>query len=220
MRLSPFRSRTETEQLGSHKVFVIGSGRSGTHWVGYILEAHPDIHVTIETKPVFDWVYLGLGDDGHTASLFPGSPALAEKDRWVVSSRSPAGVADRITMTFPILNQAKTVCIVAAGEKKAAPLGKISHEGPASGLPAALIEPASGDLRLFVDLAAAARGRTRARGNRVLLGGRGRAPRRERRAPLAAAHRRGRARGVGRETCSRAQKSVRERARCLRLVRR
>jgi 6-phosphogluconolactonase len=72
--------------------------------------------------PAFDLVWLGMGRDGHTASLFPGSPALEERRRWVVASRAPAPAAWRMTLTLPIINAARSVLFVVTGADKARPL--------------------------------------------------------------------------------------------------
>lgn len=68
--------------------------------------------------PAFDLIWLGVGADGHTASLFPESEALDETERWVVPSRAPSQEAWRMTFTFPVLNAARQVIIVATGEEK------------------------------------------------------------------------------------------------------
>ncbi|MBS1118183.1 MAG: pgl [Deltaproteobacteria bacterium] len=112
------------------------------------------------SPPVFDYVMLGMGPDGHTASLFPGSPALAETRRFVVanpvSSPLTKGAATRITMSPPALNAGRHVRFLAAGADKAAPLKHVL-EGPKDPkYPAQLIAPSSGDLVWFVDHAAAA----------------------------------------------------------------
>ena len=69
--------------------------------------------------PAFDLIWLGMGPDGHTASLFPGTEALNETERWVVPNWVPQLDAWRLTLTFPILNAAREVNVVAAGEEKA-----------------------------------------------------------------------------------------------------
>ena len=69
--------------------------------------------------PAFDLIWLGMGPDGHTASLFPGTEALNETERWVVPNWVPQLDAWRLTLTYPILNAAREVNLVAAGEEKA-----------------------------------------------------------------------------------------------------
>lgn len=69
--------------------------------------------------PRFDLVLLGLGTDGHTASLFPGTPALAERERLVVMNDGPGG-SRRMTFTFPLINAARQVWLVATGDAKQA----------------------------------------------------------------------------------------------------
>ncbi len=110
------------------------------------------------SPPVFDYVMLGMGPDGHTASLFPGSPALAEMKRFVVANpvNSPLtkGAATRVTLTAPALNAGRHVRFLAGGADKAEPL-KAVLEGPKDPkYPAQLI--GSSNLVWFVDQAAAA----------------------------------------------------------------
>ncbi|MGH7320110.1 MAG: 6-phosphogluconolactonase [Candidatus Rokuibacteriota bacterium] len=108
------------------------------------------------TPPVFDFLLLGMGADGHTASLFPGTPALAEHRRWVVANRVEKLGADRITLTWPILNRAAYVLFLVAGADKAAVLREVL-EGPrdVARLPAQGIRPEAGRLVWLLDRAAA-----------------------------------------------------------------
>ena len=73
----------------------------------------------VEEWPRFDIVLLGLGDDGHTASIFPGSLALAERTRWVVAAQAPVGPHVRLTLTLPALTRACAVFVLVAGATKA-----------------------------------------------------------------------------------------------------
>ncbi len=109
------------------------------------------------TPPVFDLLLLGMGADGHTASLFPGTPALAEHRRWVVANRVEKLGADRITLTWPILNRAADVLFLVAGADKAAALREVL-EGPrdVARLPSQGIRPEAGRLVWLLDRAAAA----------------------------------------------------------------
>lgn len=106
-----------------------------------------------EKPPQFDMIMLGMGPDGHTASLFPGHKLLEERESWVASiADSPKPPAKRITLTLPTINNAKQVAFVTGGASKA-PVLKEILDGSSS-LPAALIKPGSGNLHWFVDAAA------------------------------------------------------------------
>ena len=106
-------------------------------------------------RPLFDVTLLGLGGDGHTASLLPGEPALSERKHWVaVVSHGRPEV--RITMTYPVLESSRRVAFLVAGEEKAAIFNTIRKGG--SRVPAAQIRPV-GELLWFVDRAAAGEGR-------------------------------------------------------------
>jgi 6-phosphogluconolactonase len=105
--------------------------------------------------PRFDLVLLGLGTDGHTASLFPGTPALAETKRWVVANRVEKLNSFRFTMTLPVLNNASQVMFLVSGQDKAAILKDVLTDGPTR-FPAQLITPTDGELKWLVALGAQA----------------------------------------------------------------
>lgn len=106
--------------------------------------------------PCFDLALLGLGDDGHTASLLPGSAALEEQVNWTAVTRRREEDFSRITLTTPIINQAAVVLFLVAGADKATVLAKILNAPTeAISYPAELIRPRSGDLRWFTDCEAA-----------------------------------------------------------------
>lgn len=107
--------------------------------------------------PRFDLILLGLGEDGHTASLFPQTPALEERHRLVVPNRAPRGVAQRLTFTVPLINQAQAVVFLVSGAKKAPAVKAVLEDRAAVGtqFPAKLIRPEQGRLIWFLDRAAA-----------------------------------------------------------------
>ena len=108
--------------------------------------------------PVFDLVLLGLGVDGHTASLFPESEALEEKERFFVDCFVEKLRAYRFTMTLPVLNHAKGVVFLVSGAEKADILKKVLEGRDADAhYPAARVKPASGNLLWLVDEAAASK---------------------------------------------------------------
>ena len=120
-----------------------------------------ELVTALGSPPTFDLVLLGMGPDGHTASLFPGSPALEETSRWVVANpvTSPLvhGTATRITLTAPAINAARHIRFLVAGADKAAALAQILEgEHDPARYPSQLIAPQDGDLVWFVDAAAAA----------------------------------------------------------------
>ncbi len=102
--------------------------------------------------PVFDLVILGLGEDGHTASIFPGKLDLFESKRGCEVAVHPVSAQKRISITGEIINNAETVIFLVSGIKKAAILEKIISKEPESfEWPAALVTPLSGDLRWYID---------------------------------------------------------------------
>lgn len=108
--------------------------------------------------PEFDLVFMGLGEDGHTASLFPHNASLSVTDKWIVGS--PPGTlpppVDRITLTFPVFNVARHTLFLVAGEKKAEIVHHILRDNPpVEEAPTAGIRPANGRVTWLLDKAAA-----------------------------------------------------------------
>jgi 6-phosphogluconolactonase len=103
--------------------------------------------------PRFDIIHLGLGEDGHTASLFPGSPALQETQALVARvPNAPKPPAERLTLTLPVINAARAVLVMVQGASKKSALARVLRRDPA--LPASHVNPADGELQFLVDRAA------------------------------------------------------------------
>ncbi len=107
------------------------------------------------SPPRIDLVLLGLGADGHTASLFPGSPALEERERPVVAVPAPAGDLPRLTLTLPVLDAARAVLFLVTGAEKAAALRRaLRASGTEEAPPAARVRPRDGEVLWLADRAA------------------------------------------------------------------
>jgi 6-phosphogluconolactonase len=104
--------------------------------------------------PIFDLIILGVGTDGHTASLFPGQRALEEKTNWVAAVKGGNPDVNRLTLTYPVLNRARQIVFLISGEDKAAIL-KTIFDGSGAGLPAQMIQAVNGDLTWLIDREAA-----------------------------------------------------------------
>ena len=108
--------------------------------------------------PRFDLILLGMGEDGHTASLFPGSPALGETRRWVaavVHNQPPVPLVNRVTMTFPLINAARGLAVIVSGAAKAGVVRQALSEGETPKLPVQRVNPQEGEQVWLLDKAAA-----------------------------------------------------------------
>lgn len=107
--------------------------------------------------PRFDLILLGMGEDGHTASLFPGHALLKETNRWVAPIiDSPKLPPERITLTYSVINNANYVAFLTTGAGKAEVLLQaIETAGPESNVPAGRVQPTHGQIDWFIDKAAA-----------------------------------------------------------------
>jgi 6-phosphogluconolactonase len=100
--------------------------------------------------PRFDLMILGIGEDGHTASLFPGSRMLLDREHLVVPVRNRKVLHQRITMTLPVLNSANNIFFLVSGKSKSTVLEKVFMQRD-QGLPATLVKPDKGHCLLFFD---------------------------------------------------------------------
>ncbi|MDT3672148.1 MAG: 6-phosphogluconolactonase [Aromatoleum sp.] len=117
----------------------------------HVLQSFYGATTLVRERPLFDIVLLGLGPEGHTASLFPGTAILEERRRWV-GTVVGAKPEPRITLTYPALESSREVAFLAAGEGKRAVLDRLF--GGDTALPAARLRP-QGTLRIFLDRDAA-----------------------------------------------------------------
>ncbi len=108
-----------------------------------------------DCQPCFDLVFLGLGADGHTASLFPGSAAIEASSSWVAVVQNKQETFARITLSAELLNQTKVALFLVVGQEKASILREVlGPVDPNHMIPARLIQPAQGQLLWFVDASA------------------------------------------------------------------
>ncbi len=115
-----------------------------------------ELRALFGAQPRFDLILLGMGAEAHTASLFPGTPALHEQQRWVVAQYVDKLQANRLTLTPVIINQATTVIFLIAGNDKAAALQTVWHGAhDPDRYPAQIVMPTTGRVIWLVDQAAA-----------------------------------------------------------------
>jgi 6-phosphogluconolactonase len=116
--------------------------------------AERDLRDALGPAGRLDCILLGMGTDGHTASIFPGTEALGEQTRWVVPNLVPRLEAWRLTMTLPAINRARIIIFLVCGRDKADALHSVSSRGE---LPAARVRPTDGELIWLLDAPAATR---------------------------------------------------------------
>ncbi|TPG45277.1 6-phosphogluconolactonase [Flavobacterium pectinovorum] len=122
----------------------------------YAVTYEQSIRNVLGDEGKFDLILLGMGDDGHTASLFPGQAVLEEQNKWVSAYYLEPQKMHRITLTAPLINKAEKIIVVAFGEKKAPALKEVTtgEYNPVT-YPMQLIKPVSGELLFLVDKSAA-----------------------------------------------------------------
>ncbi len=122
----------------------------------YAAEYEKSIRTVLGEEGKFDLILLGMGDDGHTASLFPGEAVLEEQTKWVDAYYLAPQKMYRITLTSPLINKAEKIVVVAFGEKKINALKEVTTGAYNPTLyPMQLIKPVSGELLFLVDKVAA-----------------------------------------------------------------
>ena len=147
-------SRIKIPAANIHR--VLGENPPEEEAVRYAKEIKDNVPSGGNGFPVFDWIFLGMGEDGHTASLFPGAPTLKEREKICVVATHPQSGQKRVSVTFPVLDSGKRVSFLVAGEGKEAVLKEIL-ESPGQELPypASMVSPSDGVLEWYVDRLAA-----------------------------------------------------------------
>ena len=108
--------------------------------------------------PVLDLVLLGVGPDGHTASLFPHAPALAVVDRLAAAAVAPSAPTSRVTLTYPVLNAARAIVVLVSGADKADAVARAFDDSVSvADCPVRGVRPAAGNLTWHLDAAAASK---------------------------------------------------------------
>ena len=121
----------------------------------YEEQIRADFNIGPTEIPRFDFMLLGVGDDGHTGSIFPNSPALLERRRLVIDQYVPERKPDRLTLTLPVINNSRCCMFLVTGKEKHAVLSKTLNLLDEPTLPAQFVRPSVGDLIWVVDEAAA-----------------------------------------------------------------
>lgn len=139
---------------GLHPVPVSSDGDASAR--RYEEEIRRHFHQRHLDGPDFDLILLGLGADGHTASLFPGSAVLSEQRRWAAAVKGGEPDVERVTLTYTVLNHARRILFLVTGESKAAAMRHVAT-GAKPLLPAQRVRPRSGRVSWVLDRAAASR---------------------------------------------------------------
>ena len=150
-----FKNFLDKVNIPKHQIFPMY--KDGISAEDYAKEYAEILDQVLEDGTTFDLIFLGMGDDGHTASLFPGEKVIHEKDKKVTAYFLEPQDMYRITLTAPLINSAKNVAFIAFGDKKADALYEvIKGEKNIEKFPSQIIAPA-GQLMWFVDKKAAAK---------------------------------------------------------------
>ncbi|MBN2365624.1 MAG: 6-phosphogluconolactonase [Calditrichaeota bacterium] len=122
----------------------------------YAQEIRQFVPLSSEGIPQFHWIFLGLGVDGHTASIFPGTDTIHVRNQFCAAAVHPETGQNRITLTLPVLNNANRVSFLISGEAKRAIVERILRDPEAENkYPAAMVQPQNAQLEWFIDRQAA-----------------------------------------------------------------
>jgi 6-phosphogluconolactonase len=150
-----YRAMLAKVPVPESNIHPVGTDTGSAHEAAENYERDLQKFFGVNNKPRFDLVLLGLGADGHTASLFPGDPVLNERRHLAVAVRAPAQytVKDRVTLTLPVLDSAACVLFLAAGreKKKVTDIILNQPEKAFNLYPAARVRPEDGELFWFTD---------------------------------------------------------------------
>lgn len=153
MAYESFLSGIEISENQIHRIH--GEANPEAESLRYANEIKEHLPIT-KNLPQFDWILLGVGTDGHTASLFPNSEALEEKNSVCIIAKHPQTGQKRISLTLPVINNAKKITFLVTGDEKAEVVREIlTNNGKSVNYPAAQVNPQSGILQWYVDEAAA-----------------------------------------------------------------
>jgi len=134
---------------------ILGENEPEAEAARYAREISHFVPANQHGTPQFDWILLGLGTDGHTASIFPGSDVLDDRKKMCAVARQPETGQKRITLTLPVINNARRISFLVAGEKKASMVAQILNGTEESkSLPASFVQPVNGSLEWYLDQAA------------------------------------------------------------------
>jgi 6-phosphogluconolactonase len=149
-----FFSKIDIPQANIHHIDIDGPAKDAAE------KYEQDLRTFFELKaglaPQFDLIILGIGEDGHTASLFPNHEALSERWRLACAVSYPGAKYERITLSLPVINNAKTIVFLVTGSNKAPIINEIIEKRNTH-LPVFLVKPNDGELCYLMDKYAASK---------------------------------------------------------------